>query len=132
MESRAEKRLWKVFSEFIRLRDAAPFTGYVKCFTCPAVKHWKEMDCGHGISRQHASTKYNEVNNHGQCKHCNGFNGGMTDVYAKEVDKRYGKGTWDKLRIASRQIVKRGNVDFEIMHRFYAGLVAKLKKEKSL
>ena len=39
------KKLDKIFSEYIRKRDADE-NGYVKCCTCPTVEHWKEMDCG--------------------------------------------------------------------------------------
>src|SRR5687767_4246038 len=67
--------LWKVFSEYIRLRDSDD-KGFCKCFTCPNIRFWNKGDCGHGIPRQYKSTKFNERNNHFQCKHCNGFEGG--------------------------------------------------------
>lgn len=114
----SDAKLWKVFSEYIRRRDADA-EGNCRCFTCGLVRPWKQMDCGHGIGRQHKATKYSEVNNHAQCKRCNGFEGGKREIYKEEVDKRYGAGTWDKLEIASRQMCKRTKADIEIMTEYY-------------
>jgi len=126
-----DNKLWKVFSEFIRLRDANS-EGYVQCFTCPAIKHWKSGDCGHGIGRQHKATKYDERNNQFQCKKCNGFEGGQQAIYKEEVEKRYGKGTWDELVLKSRQVCKRGKVEIEFMTEYYRNEVKKLKQQKGL
>lgn len=90
------------------------------------------MDCGHGIGRQHQATKYNELNNHAQCKSCNGFEAGNQAEYSREVDRRYGVGTWDKLRIASRATCKRNHVDYAIMFDFYTKEGDKIAKEKNL
>lgn len=113
-----DKKLWKVFSEFIRLRDANA-NGYCKCITCGLIRHWKQMDCGHGIPRQHKATKFHEQNNHAQCKRCNGFEGGKREVYKIEVDKRYGAGTWDKLEVMSRMTAKRAQFEFDVMEEYY-------------
>lgn len=127
-----ETKLWKAFSRFIRLRDAQPETGIVKCITCPNVRHWTKIDCGHGLPRQHKMTKYNESNNHGQCKHCNGFSGGKREIYKAEVDRRYGLETWDKLEIASRQLCKRSQGDIDLMEMYYRKEADRIQKEKGL
>lgn len=127
----SDAKLWKAFSEYIRLRDSDE-NGYCKCFTCPNIRHWKAIDCGHGVGRQHKATKYHEQNNHAQCKHCNGFEGGRTDVYSKEVDKRYGAGTWDKLQVMSRQVCKRGKFEIDVMTDYYKKLAKELKEKKGL
>ena len=122
----SDDKLWKVFSIFIRRRDANE-EGYVKCFTCSLMKHWKEMDCGHGIPRQHWGTRYNEKNNHAQCKRCNGFEGGRMDVYKMEVDKRYGSGTWDMLEVFSRISSKRpSQFDVDMMCNYFKDLTKDL------
>jgi hypothetical protein len=126
-----DKKLWKVFSEFIRLRDSDK-DGNCKCITCSLVRHWKKMDCGHGIPRQHMATKYSEINNHAQCKRCNGFEGGKREVYKEEVDKRYGKGTWNKLLIASKQPFKRTQFEIDKMEIYYKQKVKGLKNEKNI
>lgn len=113
-----DKRLWKVFSEFIRRRDADE-NGYCKCFTCGLVRHWRQLDCGHGIGRQHLGTKYNEKNNHAQCKRCNGFEGGMREVYKENMNKRYGPGTWEMMELASKKRSSMGQFEIDALEKYY-------------
>jgi hypothetical protein len=122
-----DSKLWKVFSEYIRRRDADK-DGNCKCITCGLVRPWKQMDCGHGIPRQHKATKFSEINNHAQCKRCNGFEGGKREVYKVEVDKRYGAGTWDKLELASKMTFKRTQFEIDTMTEFYKQELKKLTK----
>lgn len=58
-----------VFSRFIRKRDA-DISENVKCCTCPKILHWKDMTCGHWISRKVLSIRYDESNCHPQCWGC--------------------------------------------------------------
>ena len=123
-------KLWKVFSDFIRLRDANQ-DGNCQCITCGFTGHWKRFDCGHGIPRQHKATKYNEQNNHAQCKRCNAFEGGKREVYKEQVNRRYGVGTWEKLEVMSRTTCKRGQYEIDIMTKFYKEEGNKLRKAKN-
>jgi hypothetical protein len=59
-----------VFSIFIRTRDIDE-RGFVKCCTCPAVLHWKDMHCGHLYSRGSFFIRWNVLNAHAQCSKCN-------------------------------------------------------------
>ena len=127
----SDAKLWKIFSEFIRLRDSDS-NGVAQCITCGRTASWKAFDCGHGIGRQHKATKYDERNNHAQCKKCNGFEGGQQAIYKEEVEKRYGKGTWDILILKSRQVCKRGKVEIQVMEEYYKKKVKELKAEKHL
>jgi hypothetical protein len=122
-----DKKLWKVFSEYIRQRDADS-NGMCSCFTCGLVRHWKQMDCGHGIGRQHWGTRYNEKNNHAQCKRCNGFEGGKREIYKQRVDARYGKGTWDLLELSSRKAKKWGQFEIDQMEKYYKEKLNQFKK----
>ena len=126
-----DKKLWKVFSEYIRLRDADE-NGICTCFTCGLKRHWKQMDCGHGIGRQHKATKFNEKNNHAQCKRCNGFEGGMREVYKQRMDEKYGEGTWDRMELVSKQTVKYSQHDYDAYERLYKIEVKRLKILKNL
>ncbi|HEY3385781.1 MAG TPA: recombination protein NinG [Saprospiraceae bacterium] len=126
-----DEKLWKIFSEYIRLRDADD-NGFCKCFTCGFTANWKRFDAGHGIPRQHKATKYNERNNHAQCKRCNGFEGGKREVYKEQVNKRYGEGTWEKLEVMSRAVSKAGPYEFKVMEAYYKSEVEKLKKLKGI
>lgn len=126
-----DKKLWPWFSMFIRLRDSDE-QGFCKCFTCNRILFWKKMDCGHGLGRQHLSTKYSEKNNHAQCKHCNGFNGGMREVYKEEVNKRYGPQTWELLEIQARKPAKWSQFEADALEKHYKGLVLDMLQKKGL
>lgn len=122
-------KLWKIFSQYIRLRDSDG-QGIGTCFTCGFKAHYKNLDAGHGIGRQHKSVKFDERNVHAQCGRCNRFEQGNQAIYKEEVEKRYGKGTWDSLVIKSRQTCKRGKVEIEVMEEYYKNEVKKLKALK--
>ena len=125
-----ELTLWPVFSKFIRVRYTDS-RGFGKCFTCPRIIHWTKGDCGHGIPRQYKGTKYNEQNNHLQCKSCNAFHGGVREGYKEEMDKRYGTGTWDKMLVASRGIFKLGKTEVDFLTADYQKRVDELLKTKT-
>lgn len=126
-----ELHLWPIFSKYIRLRDTDK-KGVGRCFTCGRVLDWKSGDSGHGVPRQHKGTKYNEKNNHLQCKPCNGFQGGARELYKAEMDKRYGPGTWDTMIVASRQTSKAGKFEYDTMAAYYGKEVERLLKEKNI
>lgn len=127
----SDDKLWKVFSEYIRLRDADD-NGVCKCFTCGFTADWKRFDAGHGIGRQHKATKFDERNVAAQCKRCNGFEGGKREVYKEEVNKKYGPQTWEKLEVMSRMTCKRDQFEIDIMTTHYKKLVLELRKQKHL
>lgn len=114
----AEKELWRLFSLYIRQRDAKERgkDGYVACITCGQVRHWKGMDAGHYVSRRHQATLYMFNNVHAQCKGCNGFPGmtnGVPDAagrpiaYAQWIDSYYGEGTAAHIRMQARMKCRR-------------------------
>jgi hypothetical protein len=107
-----DNKLWKIFSEYIRRRDANT-EGMVKCYTCPAVKHWKECDAGHFVSRNAKAIKFDEKNVQVQCKACNGFYGGMSYKFGLNLDRDYGEGTAEKLELQRHTIIKRSPQDYE-------------------
>ena len=89
-DAQLKKLLDKVFSEYIRLKYADK-NGMVKCVTCGAVKHWKEMQNGHYISRQHLAVRWDETNCHPQDASCNIFRGGNYTAYALYMLDKYGE-----------------------------------------
>jgi hypothetical protein len=125
-----DKKLWKVFSIFIRLRDSNA-DGYGSCFTCGKPLFWKDGDCGHGLGRQHLSTKYDEKNNHLQCKPCNGFEGGRREIYKKKMNERYGQQTWDLLEIKSKSICKWSRFEVEALTNHYRKEIKRLLLNKN-
>jgi len=126
-----DDKLWIWFSRYIRLRDTDE-NGYGKCFTCPRIVFWKDGDCGHGIPRQHKATKYNEKNNHLQCKFDNGFQGGKREIYKEEMNKRYGANTWDLMELASKKTFKWSEFEIEALTNHYKQEAQNLLKQKGL
>jgi len=89
-------KLDKVFSEYIRRRDADEY-GRVKCCTCDAVQHWAEMDCGHFVVRGNMSTRSDERDSAAQCKYCNRVDLGRYELHREYINERYGPGTAEEL-----------------------------------
>lgn len=81
-----KKELDTIFSQYIRQKYADE-NGYVKCYTCSTVKHWKEMQNGHWIPRNNLATRFSEENCRVQCVGCNMFQKGRPDVFAVNLVK---------------------------------------------
>jgi hypothetical protein len=121
-------KLWKVFSEYIRLRDTKINGGYGRCYTCNAIKHWKNMDAGHYEKRQHMNLLYDERNVHAQCQKCNRFGGGMQSDYAIHLIKDYGEGILQELSKAKWIPKKYSDLELMGMIEDYKAKVKELKK----
>jgi hypothetical protein len=98
----------ELVQKLVRLK-AADENGMVKCWTCPAVKHWKEMHGGHFIERGKNATKMLEENIHPQCPSCNRF--GMKKAstvleYRREMVNWYGEDFVRWLEVEARKTVK--------------------------
>lgn len=115
---KAKAKAWTQFSRFIRLRDSDEY-GRAKCITCPAVKHWSEMDAGHYITRAKESTLFDERNVSCQCKGCNRFQGGKFFEHEQAIERKFGKGTVETLKIKAGQRCKRTISDYQFMEATY-------------
>lgn len=73
-----------VVSKVIRLKEADK-DGYNYCYTSGIRKHWKELHCGHYISRQHLMTRWDENNLRPQSEHENCYLAGNLKVYAEKL-----------------------------------------------
>ena len=80
------KTAWKLMSEWIRRKDANE-DGFVECYTCDAIKHYKEMNAGH---YKHDRLDLDERNLKVQCIKCNHHNSGELDVYAENLIREFG------------------------------------------
>lgn len=126
-----DDKLWKVFSEFIRLRDSDE-NGYCKCITCGNImKYDRGMHAGHFISRRHLATKFDETNVHAQCCSCNAFHSGLQYEYSLELNRR-NPGTSERLLVLSRGVCQRGKFEIDELTKYYRNEVKKLKLEKGL
>lgn len=123
--SQLVKELDKVFSEYIRKRDA-DHNGNVSCFTCGKVAHWKEMQCGHFQSRKHYATRWDEQNCQVQDSGCNIFRSGEQFKFGVNLDKKYGEGTAETLERMARFTIKISNVELAEKIEYYKQLIKEI------
>ena len=109
--SSLEKTADKWFSLYIRLRDADE-NGMVKCVTCGKIAHYKEMDCGHFVTRNHKMTRFNEKNCNVQDTSCNQFKKGEQYLHGEYIDSKYGEGAAGNLMYIGKLPCKRTRTDF--------------------
>lgn len=100
-----KRRLDTLWSEWVR-RSAADSSGLVSCCSCGRKYHWKEVDCGHFVSRNHNAGRFDIRNTNPQCKKCNRFNEGNKAGYAVYLQKRYGPEVIEELN-KLQYIIKR-------------------------
>ena len=96
------KKLDRVFSKYIRLRDRIDGGDFAYCCTCGRPKPLKEMDAGHFINRRHYGTRFDESNVHAQCRYCNRFNEGKLYEYGLFLKEKYGDDIIDRLNVAKK------------------------------
>jgi hypothetical protein len=77
---------WKLMSEWIRRKDANR-DGFVECYTCGRMKHYKETNASH---YKHDRLDFDERNLKVQCITCNHHNSGELDIYAENLIRDYG------------------------------------------
>lgn len=96
------RKLDKVFSEYIRRRDADE-EGYGICITC---RKRALLECGHFIPRQHAATRFLPENSAGQCARCNRWLHGDQAEYYTVLVRRIGQEAVDELMRLKRTTKK--------------------------
>ena len=120
---RLKKKLWKIFSEYIRRRDADE-NGMVKCFTCTRSGHWKELQAGHFMAQSLGLwTVFEEKNVHAQCAPCNLYKRGNPSVYALELTKRYGPNILEELQLLRKENYKLSRADYMELIEKYKALI---------
>lgn len=103
------KKLDSVFSQYIRLRKSK--NAISECYTCGKKDHWKNLQCGHFMSRKHYSTRWEELNCQVQCYGCNISRYGEQFKFGLRLNKEYGKDTAEILERQCRTIMKFSNSD---------------------
>lgn len=116
-----KKKLWKIFSEYIRRREADE-NGFVACISCGKIDHWKNQDAGHYIPKSLGlSVYFEEKSVHSQCRGCNLFRHGNLSAYAISLRKKYGDGILEELDRIKNTPVKFSKLDYEEMIEKYKG-----------
>lgn len=124
------KKLDKVFSEYIRLRDS--MGGYFRCISCGKIKPYEQADCGHYHSRTHMATRFDEDNCHAECRSCNRFSADHLIGYRKNLVLKIGQGRFDLLAFKASQTKKWSDFELKALIGHYKSLIIQLKKEKGL
>jgi hypothetical protein len=104
-----KKKVWKLFSEYIRLRGCIESTGlkdYGNCFTCGRIVPRKLLQAGHFISGRHNANLFSEKGVQIQCYNCNINLKGNTLEYRRRLIKKYGIGIDEELEKIDREIKK--------------------------
>lgn len=120
------------FSLFIRARDAMP-NGYAKCISCGKIHFWRELQCGHYMSRRYMSTRFDEDNCHAQCVACNMFNQGNIQGYRRGLLEKIGEKRINLVELkAMNSIRKYSDLEYKELTKYYKLRTEKLRKEKGI
>ena len=84
-KSQLVKDLDTVFSKYIRYSKAT--NGYCTCITCDREYEVKKIHCGHFMSRQYMSTRWDERNVAPQCYGCNVMQQGKQFEFSLKIGK---------------------------------------------
>lgn len=125
------KKLDKVFSLYIRLRDVMP-SGYGRCIACGRIKPFRELDCGHYFSRTHMATRWDEDNCHIECRGCNRFSADHLIGYRDNLMRKIGAGRYDKLHLLAHSSKHWMDCELETMIEHYRKEVMRLSREKGI
>lgn len=135
LEQRSYQTLVKLldheFSVYRRLVDA-DYRGYVRCCTCGAPFFWKEIDCGHYISRAIKLTRWEVKNTSPQCKKCNRYLNGQPHLFRQYLVDRYGLEEVKRIELFAqgKNCLQKDSIIGLIY--FYKEKNKELKKEKGL
>lgn len=122
------RKLDKIFSLFIRLRDSAAYNHkYFRCISCGQIKPFEQMDCGHFISRTHQATRFDEENAHGECRFCNRFSADHIIAYQRNLEAKIGKDRVDMLLARGRMTKKWSAFELQLLIKHYQQEVDKMQ-----
>ena len=111
-----KKKVWPLFSQYIRMRDCLKTTGCTSfglCITCGKRYHIKLLQAGHFISGRHNANLFSERGTHAQCYNCNINLRGNILEYRRKIIELYGDGADIELETEAGQIKKYTLSDLE-------------------
>jgi hypothetical protein len=111
-------RCWKLFSEYIRRKDADE-GGTVHCYTCRKPVYWKEAHAGHFVPGRKNAVLFNPEVVRPQCVGCNIFLGGAYHAYTLRMVDELGREKVDELLALKHQVKKFTRMDLEEMIQAY-------------
>ena len=122
------KKLDKVFSEYIRLRDTKPWNfEYGRCISCGRVLPWAKLQCGHYHSRIHMNTRFDERNCNAECISCNIYSADHLIDYRKNLIMKIGEKEVDMLDVRAHQSKSFSLFELQLLIQHYEEEVKKLR-----
>lgn len=126
------KKLDAVFSQYIRLKHS-DHNGMCHCISCGKVHFWKDIQCGHYMSRRHLATRWHADNCRPQCVACNIFNQGSAQMYRRALVKEIGEQRVDLVEaLAHTTTHKYTDFEFRELIKHYEAEIRHLKEEKGI
>lgn len=125
------KKLDRIFSLYIRLRDVMP-SGYVRCISCGQIKRFEEVDCGHFHSRRHMATRYSEENCNAECRYCNRFSSDHLIAYQNNLVRKIGQHRFDMLNVKAHSTCHYLDSEIEEMISHYSNEVKRISTLKGI
>lgn len=125
------KKLDKVFSAYIRLRDAMP-SGYFKCISCGQIKPFEQADCGHFFSRKNMSVRFDEDDCHAECRGCNRFSSDHLIDYQANLIRKIGMQRFELLSAKAHQAKHWSDFELEAMIKHYTAEVKRISSLKGI
>lgn len=124
-------KLDRIFSLYIRLRDAMP-NGTIKCISCGQIKPFASFDCGHYYSRTHLGTRWDEDNCNAECSYCNRFKADHMEGYRRNLIDKIGQKRFDLLGLKAHTITKKDEFAIKLLIIEYERKVDEMKRIKNL
>lgn len=93
------KKAWKIFSYYIRNKDA--LNGCNSCYTCGKIERSEELEAGHFI---HGKLDFDERNIKPQCTYCNKYLHGNLAIYGIKLSQELGDKGMKQLELDSNTI----------------------------
>lgn len=96
-----KKKLWRMFSEYIRIKDT-DLRGMGACCTCGKAIPWKHekgtSQASHCFPQKvYPNLIYEEINVGLACSYCNGAKLGAQYEFSVHIKEKYGEDAWNKL-----------------------------------
>ena len=103
-----KKRVWAIFSPYVRLRDCLRTTGsseYGECISCGRTFSFHKLDAGHFVPKK-GNNYFSERGVNIQCQSCNRFKGGNQLGYRRGLVELYGEEVVKELELENIPIKK--------------------------
>ncbi len=133
--SKVKKKLWVIFSEYIRKRDGLETTGsteWALCITCQKRYHYKMLQAGHFIAGRHNAGLFSERGTHAQCYNCNINLKGNTLEYRRQIIKLYGEGVDIELENEAKEIRQFTIPELNEMITYYKQKITELDEQNKI